>query len=197
MTSHINNIITLLYSVIIFALVVLQGCTINEDSSVRAKNRNIVVDSEVQAAFDQASELLRNEQYDEAIEVLNSVLESEKRLPAPYINLAMAYRQKGDNKLAEKNLLNALAIDKTQPVASNELGIIYRKQGKFNEARQVYINALTDYPDYLPVIKNLGILCDLYLRDLECALEQFEKYQHKVPEDKTIKIWIADLKARM
>ncbi len=129
--------------------------------------------------------------------MLNSVVEREKRLTAPYINLAMAYRHKGDEKLAEENLLKALAIDNTQPVASNELGIIYRKQGRFKDAKKVYITALSEYPDYLPVIKNLGILCDIYMRDPQCALEQFEKYQQQVPDDKTIKVWIADLKTRI
>ncbi|MGB5519272.1 MAG: tetratricopeptide repeat protein, partial [Gammaproteobacteria bacterium] len=103
---------------------------------------------------------------------------------------------KGDDKLAEKYLLKALEIDQAQPVANNELGIIYRKQGRFSDARDVYNNALAENPDYLPVIRNLGILCDLYLRDVQCALEQFEKYQQQVPDDKTIEIWIADLKTR-
>ena len=127
----------------------------------------------------------------------NSVIEQEQRLTAPYINLAMAYRHKGNEKLAEENLLKALAIDQAQPVANNELGILYRKQGRFDDAKKVYINALSEYPDYLPVIKNLGILCDIYMRDPHCALEQFEKYQQHVPEDKTVKVWIADLKTRI
>ena len=109
----------------------------------------------------------------------------------------MAYREKGDAKLAEENLLKALAIDQAEPVANNELGILYRKQGRFEDARKAYSNALAEHPDYLPVIKNLGILCDIYMRDPECALEQFEKYQRQVPDDKTIEIWIADLKRRM
>ena len=109
----------------------------------------------------------------------------------------MAYRHTGNEKLAEENLLKALAIDQAQPVANNELGMLYRRQGRFDDAKKVYINALSEYPDYLPVIKNLGILCDIYMRDPQCALEQFEKYQQYDPEDKTVKIWIADLKTRI
>ena len=197
MTHLINKNMNYLCGAIIFIVVLLNGCAIQESASVRGNSTPVVVEADIQDKFDRASDLLREQKYEQAIELLNKILETEKRLPAPYINLALAYRQKGDNNLAEENLLKALSIDKTQPVASNELGIIYRKQGRFTEARQVYVNALTDYPDYLPVIKNLGILCDLYLRDLECALEQFENYQHKAPEDETIKIWIADVKSRM
>ncbi|MGB5277856.1 MAG: tetratricopeptide repeat protein [Gammaproteobacteria bacterium] len=156
----------------------------------------MTVDSEVERSFDQALQLLQDQQYDAAVSLLIKVIEQEQRLTAPYINLAMAYRHKGDDKLAEKYLLKALEIDQAQPVANNELGIIYRKQGRFSDARDVYNNALAENPDYLPVIRNLGILCDLYLRDVQCALEQFEKYQQQVPDDKTIEIWISDLKTR-
>ena len=183
--------------IVMCLLTVINGCVTQPGKSSSIKSQDISVSSDVQKTFDQALQLLEQEQYDTAITLLNSVVERETRLTAPYINLAMAYRHKGDDKQAEENLLKALAIDNTQPVANNELGIIYRKQGRFADAKKVYVTALSEYPDYLPVIKNLGILCDIYMRDPQCALEQFEKYQQQVPEDKTIKIWIADLKARI
>jgi Tfp pilus assembly protein PilF len=183
--------------IVMCLLTVISGCATQPGTSSAKKNQNIAVSSDIQKTFDQALELLQQEQYDTAITLLNSIVEREKRLTAPYINLAMAYRHKGDDKLAEENLLKALAIDSTQPVASNELGIIYRKQGRFADAKKVYVTALSEYPDNLPVIKNLGILCDIYMQDPQCALEQFEKYQQQVPDDKTIKVWIADLKARI
>jgi len=178
-------------------LVAFSGCATQPGATSGAKGQDVEVSSDVQTTFDQALQLLQEEQYETAITLLNSVIEQEKRLTAPYINLAMAYRQTGNEKLAEENLLKALAIDQTQPVANNELGIIYRKQGRFTDAKKVYINALSEYPDYLPAIKNLGILCDIYMRDPQCALEQFEKYQQFAPEDKTVKVWIADLKTRI
>ena len=183
--------------IVLCFLAVISGCATQPGTSAGKTGQDVVVSNDVQNTFDQAHQLLQEKQYDTAISLLNSVVEREKRLTAPYINLAMAYRHKGDEKLAEENLLKALAIDNTQPVASNELGIIYRKQGRFKDAKKVYITALSEYPDYLPVIKNLGILCDIYMRDPQCALEQFEKYQQQVPDDKTIKVWIADLKTRI
>lgn len=194
--AHIR--IFLVRTIVLFTLAAISACSgqSGKTSAVR-KGQAVIVDSKVQQAFDQALQLLQAEQYDAAISVLNSVIEREKRLTAPYINLAMAYRSKGDDKMTEQYLLKALEIDQAEPVANNELGILYRKQGRFADAKTVYINALSENPDYLPVIKNLGILCDLYLRDTQCALEQFEKYQQQVPDDKTIEIWIADLKTRM
>lgn len=198
MNIYVNMRQCIAQVIVMCFLAVTGGCATQPGTtSAGKKSQDVVVSSDVQKTFDQALQLLEEKQYDTAITLLISVVEREKRLTAPYINLAMAYRHKGDDKLAEENLLKALAIDNTQPVANNELGIIYRKQGRFSDAKKVYITALSEYPDYLPVIKNLGILCDIYMRDPQCALEQFEKYQQQVPDDKTIKVWIADLKTRM
>ena len=198
MNVYISSMrIYLVHVVLMCLLAAFSGCATQSGPSGSAKGQDVDVSSDVQKMFDQALQLLQEEQYDTAITLLNSVIEQEQRLTAPYINLAMAYRHTGNEKLAEENLLKALAIDQAQPVANNELGILYRKQGRFSDAKKVYINALSEYPDYLPVIKNLGILCDIYMRDPQCALEQFEKYQQHVPDDKTVKIWIADLKTRI
>jgi tetratricopeptide (TPR) repeat protein len=183
---------------VILVSILLNACAIEPTkNSAESDIKDIVVDNDVQQEFDRAVQSLNDQEYDKAIALLNSVIEKEQRLPAPYINLAMAYRYKDDDKQAEEYLMKALDIDLAHPVANNELGLLYRKLGRFDDARKAYTNALTKNPDYLPVIKNLGILCDLYIRDLECALEQYEKYQKEVPDDKSVQIWIADLKNRI
>ena len=183
---------------VVLTLLMLASCAIEPSRQGGGEKQLVVsVDSDVQQLFDQAVQALNRGEYDNAITLLNTVVEQEQRLTAPYINLAMAYRKRGDDARAEENLMKALDIDLAHPVANNELGLLYRKLGRFTEARKAYSNALTEHPDYLPVIKNLGILCDIYLRDLPCALEQFESYQEQVPDDKNMQIWIADLKRRI
>ncbi len=157
----------------------------------------IEIDSDVEDDFNSALSHLKSAQYDEAIALLIKVIAIESRVPAPYVNLAMAYNEKDDFKNAEKYFLLALSIDLTHPVANNQLGLLYRKKGKFEDAKKAYTNALTKYPDYLPVVKNLGILCELYLRDLACALQQYEHYLSLQPNDKIMKIWVADLSRRL
>lgn len=184
-------------------LLVLQisGCVIDVKESSTTSGyepaKNVSVDSDVEDAFNSALEHLKSEEYDQAISLLKQVISEETRLAAPYVNLGMAYNRKGDVKEAEKYLLEAVNVDLAHPVANNELGMLYRKQGRFDDAKKAYTNALTRYPDYLPVIRNLGILCELYMRDYPCALEQYEHYQSLRPDDKTMKIWITDLSRRV
>jgi tetratricopeptide (TPR) repeat protein len=168
------------------------------DSDMAGSNfAHVDVDSDVESDFNSAVALMQQEQYTQAIDVLKSVIEREHRLPAPYVNLAIAYNMTGNTRDAESSLINALKLDIGHAVANNELGLLYRKAGKFNAARTAYSNAIKQHPDYLPAKRNLGVLCDLYMHDYQCALEQYEDYLELRPDDKTVSIWIADVKSRL
>lgn len=183
---------------ICLSMLVLASCTGTGEKKPGA-GRVIVhdIDEEVNDDFERAVVMLNNKDYDKAITVLKSVIDREKRVPAPYVNLGMAYMKKGDNKQAEEFFHQALKLELGHPEANNELGQLYRKTGRFREARKAYRNALADNPGYLPAIRNLGILCELYMHDLKCALEQFEEYLNYDPNDEKVKIWVTDLKQRL
>jgi len=155
------------------------------------------VDGELQRDFDGAVALLKDEDYDEAIVLLEKVTVKSPGVTAPYIDLAIAYRHIGRLKQAEENLKTALELFPGHPVASNEYGLLYRQTGRFGEARAMYEKAIARFPDYYPAHRNLGILCDLYLSDLTCALEHYEIYGEAKPEDEQVKLWVADLRARL
>lgn len=155
------------------------------------------IDEDVNDDFERSVVMLNNKEYDKAIKVLKSVIDREKRAPAPYVNLGMAYVKKGDNKQAEEYFHKALELELGHPEANNELGQLYRKSGRFREARKAYRNVLADNPDYLPAIRNLGILCEIYMHDLKCALQQFEELLSYTPDDEQVQIWVTDLKQRL
>lgn len=155
------------------------------------------VKPEVQAKFDEASKLLEEKKYDEAIMLLKGVVGHTDQFSAPFINLGIAYARKEDLKNAEVNFAKAREINPKHPVALNELGLIFRKTGRFVEARQIYEELINLYPDYLPARKNLAVLCDIYIQDLQCALSQYEEYLQGKPDDEKVKIWVADVKTRI
>jgi len=190
-------------SVLIISLTLLScagGGDVKQDEAVSYEKKTISyldIESDVEDDFRSAIVLMQQDQNAQAVSVLKSVIEREKRLPAPYVNIAIAYNRLGDTAAAEENLINALKLDIGHPVANNELGLLYRKSGKFKAARTAYENAIKQHPEYLPAIRNLGVLCDLYMHDYECALQQFEDYLELQPDDKTVSIWVVDVKRRL
>ena len=147
--------------------------------------------------FERAVAMLNDKEYGQAIDLLEKVIEQSPGVTAPYIDMAIACEQVGKLEQAEEHLKTALSMFPEHPVACNEYGLLYRKTGRFAEARAIYEKAIAHFPDYYPVHRNLGILCDLYLNDLACALEHYEIYSEAWPEDKQVKSWIADLRARL
>ena len=165
-----------------------QGFVIHEDPSMNAESRE---------EFGHAISLLNDGKNDKAIELLSKVIEQAPRATAPHIDIAMGYIRTGKAGLAEEHLKTALGLFPGHPVASNEYGLLLRRAGRFKEAREVYLNSIARFPEYLPVHKNLGILCDLYMGDPECALHEFETYAAGAPKDTQVKTWIAELKIRL
>jgi tetratricopeptide (TPR) repeat protein len=163
------------------------GFTIIED---------VRVSSEARSEFDQAMGLLRQERYQEGIALLRQVTDSVPDATAAYINLGIAYSRVDDLESAEASISKALELNPRHPVAYNELGMIYRKSGRFEEARASYEKALEIYPDFHFARLNLAILCDMYLADAACALENYELYSKEVPDDKDAAMWVADLRNR-
>ena len=155
------------------------------------------IDGEVRVDYETAVSYLEQGRQAEGIALLEQVATEAPDLSAPRIDLGIAQHRAGDLAAAESNLLLALESNPEQPVAHNELGIIYRKTGRFAEARRSYEAALAVYPGFHFARRNLAILCDLYLADLDCALDNYEAYMETVPGDEEASMWIADIRYRL
>ncbi len=151
----------------------------------------------VRADFKKAIEALNAEDHERGIELLLEVEEDVPDSTTVQINLAIAYRNLGDLEHAEASIDRALELNPRHPAAHNERGILHRRKGRFGEARESYEAALSIFPNYHLARRNLAILCDLYLLDAECALENYETYQESVPGDEAMSIWIVDVRNQM
>jgi Tfp pilus assembly protein PilF len=193
------------YGFVVMCAFTLHGCATTEMTPERsdeaggvfATNETSDVALEVRGEFDRAMSHLNAGNYSEGAKLLHAVMQRSPRHVASHINLAIAYQRLNNLAAAEESIKKALELHPEHPVANTEYGLIFRKTGRFAEARQAYERTLRRHPTFLPARKNLGILCDVYVRDLDCALDHYRIYSSAAPHDDAVRIWIADLERRL
>lgn len=209
MKRHTTRLTT--HGAILFATcaLVLAGCSATTKPQRKEANieiqeavgftitEEVKVPDSVRSRYNEAHRYLDNGNFRQGMVILTEVAEDAPMVTAPRIDLGVAHHKLGNLDAAEENLLLALELNSAHPVALNELGIVYRKTGRFVDARKQYEAAIAVYPGYHHARRNLAILCDLYLGDLDCALNQYEAYMATVPEDPEAEMWITDLRNRM
>lgn len=115
-----------------------------------------------------------------------------------YTNMGLQQLKLKDRSAAEKSLKRSIEIKPDNAISYNHLGVIARLNGDFDSASTMYKKALELNPDYAIAHLNYGILLDLYLYELESALEQYEIYQSKIDKkDAKVSKWIIELKRRI
>jgi len=126
-----------------------------------------------------------------------SISEFPKFAPA-FTNLGLQQLRLKDRSAAETSFKKSIEISPVNPVSYNHLGVIARLNGDFDSALTMYKKAIEQNSEYAIAHLNLGILLDLYLYDLEPALEQYEIYQSKLKKkDAKVSKWIIEIKRRI
>lgn len=194
-------------------LVMLAGCAGGsaglKTSPTRAARTPVPISASLQSDFSKALGLMKKGAYREAIPMLEAILAENDQLPGAQINLAIACMnvepegnqkdqlREANLKKAEQALARAVEVNPNDAVAHHQLGLLYRKTGRFAEARKAYERALSIESTYASAHLNLGILCDIYLQQLECAIDHFEKYRALAPEEgDKVNLWLSDLRQR-
>ena len=160
----------------------------------------IVIPAEVQRQYDDALAQLETGELTAAATKFEVFVQRYPDYAAAYINLAIIHAQQERDDEALLMLSRALELDSTNTVALNHLGLLKRRGGDFAAAERAWLDAVAADLDYAYAWYNLGVLYDLYLRDLPAALEHYQAYQRfcGVAEgDAAVARWIADLKSRI
>lgn len=151
-----------------------------------------------QQLYIEAVDSLRRGDTEQAIKLLLQVSTDAPDKPYVFTNLGLAYFKLKKMDLSEEAFQEAISRNKRDAVAYNHLGILLRYQGQFEEARKRYQRAIAIDSDYAYAHLNLGILFDIYLQDLESALQQYQQYQGLIgEEDKQVAGWIVDIQRRL
>jgi len=133
-----------------------------------------------------------------ALELLLRLSREAADKPNVFTNLGLAYFQLQQADLAAQAFAQALARNANDAIAHNHLGILKRRKGEFQDALLEYQRAIEIDADYALAHLNLGILFDLYLQDLEKALQQYRKYMDLTSEENAqVAGWIVDIERRL
>ena len=75
--------------------------------------------------------------------------------------------------------------------------MLERLAGRLQLAQTAYTEALRLRPGYAMAHINLGILCDIYLQNPDCAMHHYREYlQLAGTGGDRVDIWLADLEQR-
>ncbi|MHC4277569.1 MAG: tetratricopeptide repeat protein [Planctomycetota bacterium] len=120
--------------------------------------------------------------YAAAIEVYTSATEMDSEDVDLYLGLGRSYIkvEEYDNAIPiyEKvvRMLGKHGSKEELRQAYNNLGWLYSKRNRYNEAELAYLRAIKADPDYSNTYYNLGLLYDLHLDDELGAIEAYERH---------------------
>jgi Flp pilus assembly protein TadD len=146
--------------------------------------------------YNYAVELLKRSELDKAHAVLIKLADTYKDSDL-YANLAIINIYEKNYDKAREYIDKSLSINGNNPVSRNLQGIIYRQQGKFDQAETEYSKSIKLKPDYPAPYLNMAIMYDIYLDQAKQALPYYEKYKELDDgENSKIDKWIIEVKRR-
>lgn len=147
-----------------------------EESRFQAEARNLLAGVAIEAG-----------DWDTAVKHARNVLLGDPDNENAYLNLALAYYQRG--LVDQAWLIASNALDRKPAAAAlhNIMGLIYLKKDDSRHATESFLQALKFDPQLVDARLNLGAL-ELAYGDFDSALERFERVLEVRPDDPMVVI---------
>ncbi|MCK4710661.1 MAG: tetratricopeptide repeat protein [Gammaproteobacteria bacterium] len=190
------------WNIIWLVLLMLAGCALEDVKepvkSQKPEKQQVVLAESDKRAYNKALRGIKAKRYKKALVILNKLLKKYPDAAGPLANKGIIYVKQKKQDKAEKYFLKALDRNENLVQVRNHLAVIYRKQGKFSQAKDMLDAAIATDPYYANAYYNLGILYELYLQIPEKALENYQLYLDlKKQGDKRVAQWVSLLQRQL
>jgi tetratricopeptide (TPR) repeat protein len=190
---------------LLFSAATLSGCAgLPQQETARAPAHDSTAPAnkppsgDVDSDFRSAIALMQAEDWHAAADRLEAISKAEPGLSTPWVNLGIARTKLGDSAGAETAFKKAIEANSRNAEAWNQLGVVYRRSGRLDEALFSYNEALKRERGHSDAHWNLAILHDRYLPDPALALAHYEQYQQLTQsDDAQLQQWIASLREQL
>ena len=131
---------------------------------------------------EKAIEAYNKKDYQKAIDLFSSVLETEEPGAELYNNIALCYSHTGDMDKAEKNFLKAQELNPKLPQVYINLADIYYKKKEYLNGIELLSQGIYEIPDNL-VLRHY--LARFYMEDarLDLAIDEVYKILDEQPDN--------------
>jgi tetratricopeptide (TPR) repeat protein len=195
MSNQFSNGILSLTAMVFFLTLLTSGCSTMQRTDAPAQMTEPSAD--VTTRYQQAVKLMQEEKWQPAVDILEEITVQQPALSGPWLNLGIARTKRGNSQGAEDTFKRAINVNTANVEAYNQLGILYRRTGRPEEARFIYETALKLEPDNTSLHWNLAILHDTDLPDPRKALLHYQRYQQITgSDDPQLLSWINGLAER-
>ncbi|XOZ33424.1 tetratricopeptide repeat protein [Halomonadaceae bacterium KBTZ08] len=190
--------------ILVTALVLLSGCAGLETAPGQGSMPERVelvtpsLDEADRERLEQARDALANGKPEAAAQRLATVETEHRFHPDVLMVRSRVARHQERPRRAIRALEALLQRPPENAAAANDLALLYRQQGRIEAAAGLLRQALDANPGEARLHYNLAVLSELYLLDLEQALQHYRRYQSlRDDTDKEVAMWIQDLERRV
>lgn len=174
----VRNLYSLFFKIsVLVLLVLLSACSGSAIKSSTQYNIKGEASLSVRDSFNEALALMNDNNYEDAAALLEKINAQNNRLAGVHANLGIAYGKLNQYGKAKSALETAVGLNPNSPEILNEMAIAYRNSGEYIASKEVYQKILKKYPKSGQSHLNLGILCDIYMNDIDCALKHYKEYE--------------------
>ena len=156
-----------------------------------------VPSDKVKALYAKGLNYMKKKSYKRALSAFADAIYQDSLISGPHVNRGLIFYALEDYASAETEFKWAAQKNKKQKIALLYRGFLEKRKGNFKGAKEYYNKAIEADPKYKIAHYNLGILCDLFLKDIKCALDSYKEYDDLIDgDDDQVKIWIKDMETR-